>query len=81
MFDYSSSSDVPWYGYKDDITSVTIGPGVTSVGADAFSCCSSMTEVIIPETLTAVHDSAFSGCAEGTEPSVRFIIETDEVAP
>ncbi len=25
--------------------------------------------------------SAFSGCAEGTEPSVRFIIETDEVAP
>ena len=32
MTDYSSSSNAPWYSYKDEITEVTIEDGVTSIG-------------------------------------------------
>ena len=32
MMDYSYSSRAPWYDYRDDITSITIDSGVTTIG-------------------------------------------------
>ena len=36
MYDWGNSDQVPWYGVRDQVTSVVIGEGVTTVGADAF---------------------------------------------
>ena len=35
MYDWGNSDQVPWYGVRDQVTSVVIGEGVTTVGANA----------------------------------------------
>lgn len=44
MKDWASSTDVPWNG-ETSITTVTIGSGVTSIGAAAFQSCSNLVSV------------------------------------
>ena len=44
-------------------TKVTIGKGITKVGANAFAGCASIAEVQIPENVTSIGNSAFEGCA------------------
>ena len=46
-----------------NITSVTIGDGVTSIGYSAFYNCSSLTSVTIPDSVTSIGSSAFDGCS------------------
>ena len=41
--------------------------GVTILGADAFSFCTSLTEVTMPNSLTSIGSNAFSGCSSLTE--------------
>ncbi len=45
MTDFSSSSAVPWYSYRGDIKTVTVGNGVTSFGSWAFCNCTSIENV------------------------------------
>ncbi len=51
----------PFYnnGY---IKTVTINSGVTSIGADAFYYCKSLTSVIIGNSVTSIDVGAFEGC-------------------
>ncbi|MBP1535364.1 MAG: leucine-rich repeat protein [Ruminococcus sp.] len=49
MTDYGSEADVPWYNYRDGITSVEIGAEITSVGTWAFSHCSALRTVTFAE--------------------------------
>ena len=44
------------------ITSVTIGNGVTSIGNSAFSDCTALTNVTMGNGVTSIGSSAFSGC-------------------
>ena len=60
---WSSSSDVPWYSYREKITSVTIGNSVTSIGKYAFRDCSHLTSVTIGNSVTSIGDYAFRGCS------------------
>ena len=46
----------------DEITSVIIPEGVTSIGKDTFYGCDSLTSVIIPEGVTCIGKRAFCGC-------------------
>ena len=66
MTDYSAITDIGWYNYRDTITSVSIGSGVTSIEQIAFSGCTSLTSVVIPDSVTSIEDSAFSGCTSLT---------------
>ena len=57
MADYDSSSQ-PWHNYRDDITSVVIESGVTSIGEQAFSGCK-LTSITLPEGLETIGAQAF----------------------
>lgn len=63
MADYNYyESAAPWTGYSDSIYTVTVGAGVTSIGAYAFSYCGKITAVTLPASLTGIDESAFCGC-------------------
>ena len=51
---------------RNDLTSVTIGEGVTSIGAYAFSDCSGLTSVEIPDSVTSIEYGAFQNCSSLT---------------
>ncbi|MDD6975961.1 MAG: leucine-rich repeat domain-containing protein [Bacteroidales bacterium] len=48
--------------FKGNFTSLVIGEGVTSIGANAFYHCSSLQSVTIPSSVTSIGFSAFPGC-------------------
>ncbi|MDE5566956.1 MAG: leucine-rich repeat domain-containing protein [Muribaculaceae bacterium] len=52
----------PFYG-KTNLTELTIGNLVTSIGSFAFRGCSSLTSITIPNSVTSVTDHAFYGCS------------------
>ena len=58
------SSDVPWKDDKDNIRSVVVQDGVTSICDYAFSWCSKLTSVTLPESVIMLGDSAFENCSE-----------------
>ena len=62
MMDYSAGS-APWHWYRGHIVSVTVEPGVTSLGANAFSGCTSLSQLTLPESLLSVGKGCFEGCA------------------
>ena len=62
MTDWSKSSSVPWYGQQENIISILIENGVTTIGVHAFCNCSSVTSVTIPASVTCIGASAFEGC-------------------
>ena len=62
MAAYTSSS-MPWAAYKDNITSVVIEDGVTSIGNYAFSNCSCLTTVTIEGSIETIGSNAFSNCS------------------
>lgn len=55
-------TSAPWNDSANDITTVVIEDGVTSVADSAFSGCTSLTTVIFPATLTSLGDYAFNNC-------------------
>ena len=61
MADYTSATQSPLYSFRDQITSVVIEEGVTTVGAYVFGNCA-MTSVSLPDSLTAIGNSAFRRC-------------------
>ena len=51
-----------WNGRGDDIKSVVIGDGVTSIGDGAFKHCINLASVTIPDSVTSIGNNAFDGC-------------------
>ena len=51
-----------WNGRGDDIKSVVIGDGVTSIGDGAFKHCINLASVTIPDSVTSIGDNAFDDC-------------------
>ena len=46
MLDWEKAEEVPWYAYSEQITSVEIQEGVTTIGSYAFSSCSKLKSII-----------------------------------
>ena len=72
MNDFTSVSNVPWHEYRQQIKSVIIENGVTSIGSEAFRKCGNLDKVVIPGSITKCSMYAFADCpklitAGGTE--------------
>ncbi|MGN1481473.1 leucine-rich repeat protein [Porcipelethomonas sp.] len=67
-------SDLPFYSYKDVITSVVIENGVTSIEDYSFMSCASIENIVIPEGVISIGKKAFNGCS-----SLNKVIIPDSV--
>ena len=64
MYDYSYEEPAPWNSDKENITTVVIGSGATTIGQYAFYNCTSMTSVVIPSGVTSIGNYAFCECTD-----------------
>lgn len=53
----------PWDDYCEDIKTVTISEGITTIGQEAFVGCENITSVKMPSSLTKIGDGAFVACS------------------
>lgn len=51
-----------WSARRDDITSIYVSSGLTSVGAHAFETLSNVTSVTLPDSVTSIGSWSFAGC-------------------
>lgn len=68
--------DEPLFMSNDEITSVVIEEGVTSIGRDTFYHCDNITEVSIASTVSSVGDEAFSYCTGLTSITIPETVKT-----
>lgn len=59
---YYSYGQYPWNHYHEQITTIVISDGVTSISDSSFGFCSSLTNVVLPETLEIIGTNAFQDC-------------------
>ena len=52
--DMKSQESYPWTKYDNQITSLILEPGVTSVSTNAFFFCENISEISFPEGLTRI---------------------------
>ncbi len=68
MSEPAQGNNYPWYSKANGILTITIGEGITSIGANAFAGTSNVhdygkvTSVDLPSTLTTIGENAFAYC-------------------
>ncbi len=67
MEDYSNSYSRPWFSFCDQITSVVISPGITSIEKRAFKGFSKLIHVDIANSVISIGSEAFSYCSSLTD--------------
>lgn len=70
MEDYLMSGHQPWRSFRDQITSVVVSPGVTSIGNLAFTRSSKLIHVDIADSVVSIGEQAFSDCSRLTDITV-----------
>lgn len=70
MEDFPFGSYQPWYSFHDQITSVVVSPGVTSIGQCAFSRFAKLTHVDIADSVISIGWDAFYYCSRLTDITV-----------
>ncbi|MBO4444115.1 MAG: leucine-rich repeat domain-containing protein [Bacteroidaceae bacterium] len=79
--DSESYSDTPWNEIKDNISTVVIESGVTSIGDNSFYNCTSLTSIAIPRGITTIGDWAFYGCSSlSSIPIPSSVVKIGELA-
>ena len=70
MEDYLMSGHQPWRSFRDQITSVVVSPGVTSIGNLAFTRFSKLIHVDIADSVVSIGEQVFSECSSLTNITV-----------
>ncbi len=52
----------PWFKYRNQIKTLTVEYGITSLGVSAFRSLPCLESVSLPVSLTTIDESTFSGC-------------------
>ena len=64
MFDFDPSSmEAPWSDYYNNIRTVVIEDGVTTIGSNTFAGCINLSSIEFPDSLVAIGDNAFLNCS------------------
>ena len=74
------SQYAPWYSFRTDVKSVTVGEGITTIGFYAFYSCENLESVKLPSTLKSIVGAAFCYCSSLKEiviPEGVTLIESD----
>lgn len=79
LFNKSQTTLIQCPGGK--VETVAIPSSVTTIGASAFSGCSSLTTVTIPSGVTSMGDLALSGCWSLTGVIIPFSVTTIGASP
>ena len=61
-WDWSGTDTRPWKAYQNDIQSVVIESGITSIGNYAFENFDKMSSISIPHNVVSIGNYAFSRC-------------------
>lgn len=67
MADYENPSERPWDSYVEEIETIVIEDGVTTIGKYAFNYCSGLTTITIPASVTSIGYDAFFNCTAVTD--------------
>lgn len=70
MEDYLMSGHQPWRSFRDQITSVVVSPGVTSIGNLAFALSRNIIHVDIADSVVSIGEQAFFECSSLTNITV-----------
>ena len=76
MPDFAIFMNQPWGAFREQIETVTIGAGVTSVGKNAFLGCTALTAVTLPSSVTTIGAFAFVGCKALTGITIPSGVQT-----
>ncbi len=73
----------PWHDYIEEIETVNVGEGITTLGRLSFMSCAALTSVSLPSTLTTIRGGtlnygAFRGCSALEEITLPDTLETVE---
>lgn len=63
MNEWQNEEEVPWNGYRDQITEVRIEEGVTSIGAYAFADCEKLVKLDIADSVQTIGAFAYFTCS------------------
>lgn len=63
MNEWQNEEEVPWNGYRDQITEVRIKEGVTSIGAYAFADCEKLVKLDIADSVQTIGALAYFNCS------------------
>ena len=83
-WDALTLEEVPWYEYLDQIISINVKDGVTSIGQCAFNDCENLEFVLLPSSLESIGAYAFNCYSEVftdvyyTGSSAEWLVFTDE---
>lgn len=61
---YNFLSQIPWYDIRENIDTIVISEGITSVADGAYTDFSNLKNVTFPSTLTTIGPSAFMTCTK-----------------
>ena len=61
-YDIDKNSEPGWRSYAEQVKTVVIGNGITTIGDQAFAFCSSLQSVSISDTVTSIGAEAFVNC-------------------
>lgn len=65
--DYKEEQERPWQEYADQVTSVVIDDGITSIGARTFSGYEKLESVKLPQSMNRIGFRAFADCPRLTK--------------
>lgn len=63
MNEWQNEEEVPWNGYRDQITEVRIEEGVTSIGVYAFADCEKLVKLDIADSVQTIGAFAYFTCS------------------
>ncbi len=72
MYDYDDSGSMsPWRSVEEDIKTIIIEDGVTTIGDCAFLSCSSLASVTIPNSVKTIGSRTFEGCTNLNNVTIK----------